>query len=159
MLGFGLLILAALGRIWCGIYISGRKDRVLCTDGPYSLCRNPLYFFSFLGVAGFSLALESLFLFAVCSVGYLVLYRFIIASEERRLRSMFGASYAEYLASVPRFVPQLKRPTQVESISIQPRILEKSLKEVVWFLLAIILIEALEAVHGAGYLVWGHTPF
>jgi hypothetical protein len=39
--GYSLLILAALGRIWCLIYISGRKDRELCTEGPLLLMSQP----------------------------------------------------------------------------------------------------------------------
>lgn len=50
--GYLLLIAAALGRIWAFAYIGGRKNRELCQKGPYALTRNPLYFFSFLGVVG-----------------------------------------------------------------------------------------------------------
>lgn len=54
--GYALLLVAAPGRIWCSIYIVGRKDEELCTDGPYSLVRNPLYAFSLLGLVGASSA-------------------------------------------------------------------------------------------------------
>src|SRR5262245_36841884 len=30
-------------RFWATLYIGGRKERELVTDGPYSLCRHPLY--------------------------------------------------------------------------------------------------------------------
>lgn len=40
---------AMAGRIWCAQYIAGYKNDVLVREGPYSVCRNPLYFFSFLG--------------------------------------------------------------------------------------------------------------
>jgi protein-S-isoprenylcysteine O-methyltransferase Ste14 len=45
---------AVLGRIWCALYIAGRKNTDLCIDGPYSICRNPLYLFSFFGAVGFA---------------------------------------------------------------------------------------------------------
>ncbi len=160
IIGYGLLIIAALGRVWCGIYIAGRKDKSLCTEGPYSVCRNPLYLFSFLGILGFSLALKSLFIVAVCCSGFLILYHFIIASEESRLKHLFGSEYLNYIDSVPRFIPAFKQPTQLESLSINPRVLEKSLKEVVWFLFAILGIELLEMVHHTNnLLVLAHTPF
>ena len=60
ILGYALIIGAALGRIWCNIYITGRKDKELCTDGPYSLCRNPLYLFSFIGVVGVMYAIQNI---------------------------------------------------------------------------------------------------
>ena len=53
LFGVALLAVAAMGRIWCLIYIAGRKNKELCQLGPYSLCRNPLYLFSFVGVIGF----------------------------------------------------------------------------------------------------------
>jgi len=37
---------AVTGRAWSLMYISGKKNASLVTVGPYSLCRNPLYFFS-----------------------------------------------------------------------------------------------------------------
>jgi protein-S-isoprenylcysteine O-methyltransferase Ste14 len=55
------LILAGLGgRAWSTMYIGGRKNSQLVQDGPYSMCRNPLYFFSFIGGLGASIVLENL---------------------------------------------------------------------------------------------------
>lgn len=47
VLSFVFLLVAALGRVWTSAYISGRKNHELVVNGPYSLTRNPLYFFSF----------------------------------------------------------------------------------------------------------------
>ena len=58
--GLVLVGIATVGRLWCSLYISGYKDRELITTGPYSLSRNPLYFFSFLGFAGIGLATETI---------------------------------------------------------------------------------------------------
>jgi protein-S-isoprenylcysteine O-methyltransferase Ste14 len=91
MIGFSLLILAALGRIWCRIYISGRKDRELCTQGPYAMCRNPLYFFSFIGVIGFCLALQSVLMLVILTAAYIGYYRLVIDGEENRLSNFFLA--------------------------------------------------------------------
>jgi protein-S-isoprenylcysteine O-methyltransferase Ste14 len=46
-----LAAMIASHRLWCSLYISGYKNSQLITSGPYSLCRNPLYFFSFVGFA------------------------------------------------------------------------------------------------------------
>ena len=46
-IGLLLLLVACIGRIWCASYVAGRKDRELVDKGPFSITRNPLYFFSF----------------------------------------------------------------------------------------------------------------
>jgi Putative protein-S-isoprenylcysteine methyltransferase len=58
--GFVLIVITTLGRIWCFVYISGYKDDRLIQYGPYSLVRNPLYLFSFMGTIGLGLATENL---------------------------------------------------------------------------------------------------
>lgn len=159
LVGYSLLIAAALGRIWCAVYISGRKDRILCQDGPYSLCRNPLYFFSMLGVVGFFAAVQSPALFAAAGAVYLVYYRYVIRSEETRLAELFGADFQAYVASTPRFFPAWHRPRGIDSCTVRPRIIERALGEVVWFLLAIVLAEALSWLHQNGHLILFQMPF
>lgn len=158
-LGFALLILAALGRVWCSIYISGRKNRVLCMEGPYSLCRNPLYLFSFIGVLGFFIALKSLILCGIAAGLFLFYYRGVIFSEEKRLGHLFGAPFDRYQETTPRFFPAFRAATRVEELSIAPRIIERGLSEVVWFLFAIIGVEMIEMIHSLGYLNFIEFPF
>src|ERR1041384_3442899 len=50
--GIVLIVVCILGRTWCTLYIGGRKIDQFVTEGPYSVSRNPLYFFSILGAAG-----------------------------------------------------------------------------------------------------------
>lgn len=146
-LGFLLLILAALGRIWSLAYIAGRKNRELCRLGPYSLMRNPLYFFSFVGVVGFTLALQHPLLTAATGAGFLLYYSAVIRSEERRLRALHGAEFDDYCATVPRFFPRLMMPTGAESLQLHLAPFTRGLREVFWFLAAIILAEILEWAH------------
>lgn len=159
-IGFALLIIAGLGRIWCSIYIAGRKDKVLITDGPYSLCRNPLYFFSFLGVIGAFLALQSLLLAGVAALLFLLYYHYVIKSEEKRLVELFGESFLAYRQSTPRLwiAPGLYRMDQAERL-ISTRVIERGLKEVFWFFAAITLIDGLEMLHGSGVLIYAILPF
>ena len=45
MVGVTLAIVCIGGRLWSCLYIGSRKNRELVTTGPYSITRNPLYFF------------------------------------------------------------------------------------------------------------------
>lgn len=159
MAGFTLLITAALGRIWSAIYISGRKNETLCTEGPYELTRNPLYFFSFIGVIGFGLALQSWLAAGVLAVLFFGYYQLVIANEESRLATLFGAPYSRYVETTPRFFPRLAKPKRIAQYVVSPAILERSLSEVFWFLFAIILLELLEAVHQSGHWILFELPW
>lgn len=159
MAGFVLLIVAVLGRIWCSLYIAGRKDRELCTDGPYSLSRNPLYFFSFLGVVGFAMSLRNLPLLIAVALLFLGYYHFVIKSEEQRLETLFGQSFRDYCQHTPRFLPALRAIAPIRERRVYPKIIERSLRDVVWFLLVIVLVESLESLHEAGHLVLAQAPF
>ncbi len=147
MIGYGMLITAALGRIWATLYIGGRKNRELCCDGPYSLTRNPLYLFTFLGVVGIGIAAQNPLFATVAAVAFLGLHRFVIAIEEQRLEQLFGAAFRSYCLAVPRFFPRFRRPSRPDQITLVPRFFERGLTEVVWFLVAIVAVEVLESLH------------
>ena len=75
-----LVALATMGRLWCGFYVFGRKNQELCQDGPYSICRNPLYVFSFMGGMGVVMASNCIVLMIVfaaisCFYYFLVIHR------------------------------------------------------------------------------------
>ena len=59
-LGVALALLCTCGRVYSTAFIGGAKNQQLVTWGPYSLCRNPLYFFSLCGAAGIGLMSGSL---------------------------------------------------------------------------------------------------
>jgi protein-S-isoprenylcysteine O-methyltransferase Ste14 len=144
MTGFLMLIIAALGRVWAFAYIGGRKNQELCRGGPYSLTRNPLYLFSFLGVCGAGLALQSPALFATACAFFLGYYALVIRAEESRLALIFGSAFARYRAEVPRFWPRWRKPESALELTISSRLLNRCLLEVFWFLAAIVVIEVIE---------------
>lgn len=94
---------AMAGRMWCAQYIAGYKNDVLVREGPYSVCRNPLYFFSFLGGIGVGLCTESLTLTVLLVLLFAVMYIPVIHTEEARLHRLFGEPYSAYIREVPRF--------------------------------------------------------
>lgn len=145
--GFTLLIIAGLGRIWCTIYIVGRKDHLLCTSGPYSLCRNPLYFFSFVGLTGFMLSSNHVCAAAVVVPVFLVSYHFIIKHEETRLLSLFGREYEDYCLKTGRFFPNIlgnRTSTREQTVNIFS--FEKNLRDISGFFFCIIFLEIIEVV-------------
>jgi len=155
MTGFLLLIVAALGRIWAFAYIGGRKNQELCRGGPYSLTRNPLYLFSFLGVCGAGLALQSPALFTTATLFFLGYYAIVIRAEEARLAGIFGPAFARYCAEVPRFWPRWRKPESAAELTISSRLLHRCLLEVFWFLAAIVVIEVIEmAKSDHWWFVW-----
>lgn len=161
LLGQVFVALAVIGRIWCAIFIGGRKNRELCRDGPYSLSRNPLYCFSFLGIVGLLMAARLLMLASLVGVFFWVYHFFVVRSEERRLGEIFGKTYYDYCARVPRFWPNLSGYHCPVAVTLDVRGVQRALREVVWFLLALIVFEAVEhwkhglhTVASAGFLLW-----
>ena len=151
--GITLLTAAALGRIWSAAFITDKKSRVLVTEGPYSLTRNPLYFFSFLGFIGAGLAFESLTLAGALMVIFFLTHWPTILKEERKLRDLFGGAYDDYTRVVPRFLPSLHRPRLPEAIDVSPRILTKAMLESAMVLGIFLLADVEEWAH-----ITGHIP-
>ena len=145
---FGLILvgIATVGRLWCSLYISGRKSSRLVIHGPYSVSRNPLYFFSFLGVIGLGLATEIITLALFLSFSFLLSYRLVIHSEERFLENTFGDSYRSYCATVPRFLPKWSQHIELGTLEVAPKIFLRSVYEALWFAGLVGLLEFLEGM-------------
>jgi len=161
LLGQVFVAFAVIGRIWCAIFIGGRKNLELCRDGPYSLCRNPLYCFSFLGLVGLLMAARLLMLALLVGVFFWVYHFFVVRNEERRLGEIFGNIYRDYCARVPRFWPSFSGYHCPVMVTLDVRGVQRALREVVWFLLAMIVFEAVEhwkhglhTVASAAFLLW-----
>ena len=91
----------AVMRLWATLYIGRRKSREMVREGPYSICRNPLYLGSFLIGCGAALQLESpVFLAGVLFTAF-VYARWIIPREEAFLERIFGERYRSYRREVP----------------------------------------------------------
>lgn len=145
--GLTLVGVATVGRLWCALYISGRKDSELITVGPYSVTRNPLYFFSYLGFAGVGLATETATLAIVMTVFFSLVYPIIIRREERFLSRHFGIRYVDYCSRVPRFFPRPSMYLEPDSWVVDTRRFRRTMIDVVWFVWLVALIELVEALH------------
>jgi len=150
--GLALAGVGAAGRAWATSYISGQKLKQLVTTGPYSMCRNPLYFFSLLLGVGIAFCTETFTMPAIVAVALLSLYYFQIRNEQRRMLAKFGTQYKQYLATVPCFIPSYRYFNEPDEITISPRLLKRGFFGVSFLLLLIGLLELLEALHKTGWL-------
>ena len=127
----------------------------LVKSGPYSLCRNPLYFFSMLLGIGFGFCTETLTIPILIAVALSLLYYFQIKREERQLLPLFGEEYEIYRENIPAFFPSFRHYMEPEEITISPRLLKRGLFGIAFLLLLIGVFELLESLHQVGILpVW-----
>ncbi len=157
--GFVAMILSIVGRAWCSLYIGGRKKAEIVDRGPYSITRNPLYVFSYLGAFGIGAQSGSVtiglgFVLAAMAVFYLTVRR-----EEAFLEREFGAVYTAYKARTPRFWPRFSLWRDEEQLTIRPSLFVTTIRDGLVFLLAIPIFEMIDAAQAAHWLrIVVHLP-
>lgn len=126
--GLLLLLVGAFGRVWCAVHIAGRKNKDLVAVGPFSVMRNPLYFFSMFAFIGAGFCFDSL------------------------ARGAFGASYEAYLARVPRFLPRMALYVPADEVTVGIRAFRRVLVEAACVPLAFLAAQGIEFAHQHGLL-------
>lgn len=142
--GLALVIAAVLGRFWAILYIGGHKNQQVMQEGPYSICRHPLYLFSTLGVCGLGLMLGSLVLFLVLGGLAFAILSVTARKEEAFLRHKFGPAYDDYAARVPMILPRLSGFRSERTLTVSVPHLRENLMDALVFLTFIPLAELLE---------------
>lgn len=99
-----LMFAGILGRIFSTLTIGGLKDRVIVQTELYWVCRNPLYFSSFLMAVGTGLLFARLDFSILIVVAFIVVFYPMMRNEARVLREKFP-DYDEYVRRVPLFLP------------------------------------------------------
>jgi protein-S-isoprenylcysteine O-methyltransferase Ste14 len=145
--GFG-----AAGRSWANSYIAGQKLKRLMTSGPYSMCRNPLYFFSMLLGVGIAFCSRTFTAPFVVAAVLAILYYFQIRQEEERLALRFGEEFRSYQAKVPRFIPSFQNYFEPDEIIVSPRVLKRGLFGIAFLLVLIGALDLIQKLHQSGYL-------
>ena len=143
--GVILAVVGFCGRLWCHSYIAGRKKKVLVTDGPYSLCRHPLYFFSFVGGIGLGFCTETLSAALLFTLAFAAYYPQIIRGEETFLSDNF-AGYGEYRKRVPLFFPRWSNFVEGDGL-VSVCAFRREIVATGGFLLLIGIFEMVEALH------------
>lgn len=150
--GSFMLFLAAVGRIWSAGFIAGQKNSRLIQDGPYSIMRHPLYFFTFLGFLGAGLAMESFVLTGTMIAIFLVTHLPVIRREEDRLRQLFGEEYGRYAQRVPAVIPKPWLFRYSSSLELQCRAFNRAVFDASLIGLIFIGTEVLEWCHVHGII-------
>ena len=153
--GFFLVIVGVLGRIWSSLYIEGNKTNLLVTNGIYSICRNPLYFFSFLLLLGYCLLIKSFIIASMAILMLIIIYPRTIKYEEEKLLQIHGDDYLNYFNNTPKFIPNLflfKKTQKNYKIKIDINKIENVLIESLGFILFFEIIRLLNYLHNTNVL-------
>jgi protein-S-isoprenylcysteine O-methyltransferase Ste14 len=152
VVSFLILLVGAMGRVWVSAYISGRKYNELVTDGPYSMMRNPLYFFSFLGYVGAGLAFEKVSVAIAFALAFFLTHWPTIRSEETKLRAKYGAEFDDYARRVPRFFPRLRNFRVPELVTFRAAIFNRAILDCGLIMAVFILAHLIEYGQNSGVL-------
>lgn len=151
-LGIVLIVICILGRTWSSLYIGGRKIEEFVQTGPYSVMRNPLYFFSFIGAAGVGMQVGSVTLGLICAVLAWLVFHVVVLQEEQVLAARYGKSYRDYLTRVPRFLPSPSLWHDEPTLTIRPPRVLMTFADALVFLLAVPLAEFFEHLQDTGVI-------
>ncbi|HEU4987886.1 MAG TPA: isoprenylcysteine carboxylmethyltransferase family protein [Rhizobiaceae bacterium] len=150
--GIALILIGIGGRLWSTLYIGGRKSAEVVSTGPYSVMRNPLYFFSTIAAAGIGAQTGSLLIAVVMPVLCATAFYFVTLREERYLKATLGAPYEAYLARVPRFFPNPRLFRDDAEVTFKPRLLNRTLLDGLVFLVSIPFFELIEEGQEVGWI-------
>jgi protein-S-isoprenylcysteine O-methyltransferase Ste14 len=152
LLGIVLATTGCLGRLWSTLYITGRKSRELVTCGPYSICRNPLYFFSAVGLVGLGLTTATLVVPCGLAIAFAAYYRHVISGEEQRLHVRHGRLFDDYCVRTPRFWPNWTLYHEPARFEVYSKAIRRSFLDAACFLLVFGLIHAVCDLRDQGWL-------
>ena len=150
--GLALIAVCIIGRAWCSLYIGGRKTAEIVDRGPYSISRNPLYVFSFMGAFGMGALTGSLTIALLFLLIAALVFRATVKREEAWLSEAFGAAYAAYMARTPRFWPDPSKWRDSETLEIRPVFFLRTLRDGAVMAFAYPLFESLEYFQDIGWL-------
>ncbi|PAQ03916.1 isoprenylcysteine carboxylmethyltransferase family protein (plasmid) [Mesorhizobium mediterraneum] len=152
MIGFVLILVCILGRLWSILYVGGRKNSELAVSGPYSITRNPLYLFSTIGAFGIGLMFGSLIVASALGVCTYAVFGMTARKEETFLRDKFGPEFEAYVARTPRFWPKPWLHQDKHQHTFSTSALRSTFFDALYFLAIFPAIEGIEYLQVAGYL-------
>ncbi len=151
-LGLALMVIAIVGRAWCSLYIGGRKKAEIVDTGPYSISRNPLYLFSYIGAFGVGAQTGSVSMGLLFLAVTMTVFHFTVAREEAWLLNAFGEPYEAYMRRTPRFGPDFSKWKEEPVLQVRPQFFLETIRDGLVLLLAIPVFEAIEKLQEMGVL-------
>ncbi|MCC7291546.1 MAG: isoprenylcysteine carboxylmethyltransferase family protein [Phycisphaerales bacterium] len=146
-LGYLVVVAGLLFRLWSIMYIGERKSRELVVEGPYSLCRHPLYTGTFLLSIGAGLCFENPPMSLAAILLVIPIHAVTAGMEERKLAAKFGSAYTSYAEGLPRFIPHFGRLRNMEWVKVSTRSIRRIILETVGVLLLPVFEDLLELLH------------
>ncbi|HEV7672446.1 MAG TPA: isoprenylcysteine carboxylmethyltransferase family protein [Thermoanaerobaculia bacterium] len=150
-LGIMLACLGFFGRVWCLSFIKGRKKRVLVKEGPYSLCRHPLYLFSLIGGVGVGLCTQTLTIPLIFLAAFALYYPIVIRKEEEFLGNNFEG-YEAYKRESNAIFPRWSTFAEGETVTMCARSFRQELTEAAGSVAFIGLIGLVQGLQRAAIL-------
>lgn len=151
--GYFLVSFCALGRLYSTAFLGGFKNQRLITSGAFSVVRNPLYFFSLIGIVGISLISGHIVVIIGLPLAFIVIYHQLIKREELFLENTFNQEYREYSTLTPRLIPNLKLYQAPQSVEVVPKYLNKAFKDAIWWFAPFPVFELAEFLQESGRLI------
>ena len=151
-IGFAMVLICFLGRLWSILFVGGRKNDELIVSGPFSMTRNPLYFFSTVGAVGIGLMFGSALAAAMLGLASYAVFRFTAGKEAEYLAGKFGAVYTAYAERTPRFWPNPLLYRDEDQWLFSTRALKSTFRDGLYFLALFPVIEAVEYFRVSGAL-------
>jgi protein-S-isoprenylcysteine O-methyltransferase Ste14 len=141
--GWMLLVAGTAWRFWATLYIGGRKlggrkNFGVVTEGPYSVCRNPLYFgTACILLSGMCFLQSTLFAVGLAGIGLFYILA-TIPAEESFLREHLGVTYLDYCRRVPRYLPRFSLYESPKMVEVNVRhVWNEAQRAARWLLLPI----------------------
>ncbi|MDH5559055.1 MAG: isoprenylcysteine carboxylmethyltransferase family protein [Alphaproteobacteria bacterium] len=150
--GYLGLIAGVMGRVWCSAYIGGRKSQLIIDVGPYSMTRNPLYVFSFMGLVGIGLVSGMLTFTLAFALAFALYYRGVVAGEETFLSGLHPDEFGDYVKRVPRWIPNPRLYREATESMGLPRNVLITIRETSTFFLAFPLLTLIGWLQDTGVL-------
>lgn len=152
--GVVFFCLGAAIRVVSASYICARKSVDVVNTGPYSICRNPLYWGTLLMVLAFPFLMRSP-LIALSMVPIILLYTYaVVPVEEMVMTNRHGEKYIKYCNSVSRWLPNFWGYRSGEAMGRQTEGFYKECKRLVYWVALAVGLHVVFRFHDASW--WMH---
>jgi protein-S-isoprenylcysteine O-methyltransferase Ste14 len=151
-IGYFFVVICALGRVYCTAFLGGFKNRAIIDYGPFSICRNPLYVCSIIGVIGISIISNHISVIVTAPVAIIVIYYFLVRREEEYLKEKFGKEYLDYYNKTPRFIPNFRLYHAPKTVEMVPKTLTNGVKDALLWFVAFPALEMVEYIQEIGWI-------